>query len=156
RLLASSFNSVIIQTGTGTDVVRIGTDSAPASELFARFAVHNGDDGDDQLIVDDSAGFNESDLGVVITATTIESDEVLRTLAVTHTGGVMGGGITYISSQAGDAVKVLATRAGEPLLLESGGGLDSVTIGDNGDAQQILGPVTVHNHQQFTNLVVDN
>src|SRR5262249_54938350 len=80
----------------------------------------------------------------------------LPVINVTHTGGVFGGGITYITGQGDDAVIVTATRAGEPLLLDSGGGLDSVTVGDNGNAQQILGTVTVQNTPRFTDLLVDN
>jgi endoglucanase Acf2 len=156
RLLASNFNTVVVDTGTGTDIVRIGTASAPASELFAKFTINNGDDGNDQLIVDDSASVNESNVRVSISATIIRDEDVVPVMFVTHTGGVFGGGIRFISSQNDDQIDVLATRVGESLLLDSAGGVDKVTIGNSGSVQQILGQVTVHNTPRFTNLLVDN
>jgi hypothetical protein len=158
RLAADVASSVNIDLGTGTDIVRIGTPSVPASAVLATFHVNNGDAGNDQLVIDDSAS-------LTATQTLISANNVLAVgleppvfplINVSHTGGSFGGGITFISSQGNDDIRVLSTAADEPLLLQSGEGFDGVTIGNNGDAQSVLGPVTVSNSPRFTNLVVDN
>jgi hypothetical protein len=159
QLAAAATSSVTVFTGGGADVVRLGTSTAPASSLLANFTIdNNGSDGQPvQLIIDDSASLVASQ--VVISAGHIVVTPLnggTPTIDVTLTGNVLGGGITFISGQATDRISVQSTRAGEPLLLDSGNGLDTVTIGDQGSTQGILGDVTVQNTPLYTDLVVDN
>jgi hypothetical protein len=159
QLPAAATSSVTVHTGGGADVVRLGTSTVPASSLLANFTIdNNGSDGQSvQLIIDDSASLVAS--RVVISAGHIvvtPLNGTTPTLDVTLAGNVLTGGITFISGQADDQISVQSSRAGEPLLLDSGNGLDTVTIGEGGSTQGILGDVTIQNSPLYTDLVVDN
>jgi serine protease len=68
-----------------------------------------------------------------------------------------GGIPTVLGSGTGaDSVTVLATGAGGSLTVNGQAGVDTVTLGNAGNLDQILGPVTVNNPLGSTNLIVDS
>jgi hypothetical protein len=153
-LAAATTSSVIINTGTGTETITLGTPDSPASTLLARFVINNGAVGasnQDVLAIDDST--NAQRVVYSVSAGVITSAD--NNISVQLNGPVMGGGITLTTGIKKNLVKVVATRAGETLNVTSVQGLDDVQIGA-GTLQNILGDVHVTNEQAFSNIIVDN
>jgi hypothetical protein len=61
-----------------------------------------------------------------------------------------------VSGAGADSVNVLATGASGTLTVNGQAGADTVTLGNSGNLDQILGAVTVNNPLGSTNLVVDS
>lgn len=158
-LLADSISAVIINTGTGNDTVRLGTPSIPVSALLATFTVNNEDGGNDFLFVDDGA--RDTALRYEITGTSIQaiplgSTETIPLIHVIRQGSPFAGGVRIITGTGADESEVQATRAGEPLTMDTTDGNDLVVLTNEGDAQQILASVTIVNTENFTRLAVVN
>jgi hypothetical protein len=153
-LAANSSSVVIVDLGSGTESVTLGTPTSPASSLLARFFIHHGvapSVNDDTLRIDDSAMGTRVHYSVTAGAITSSDD----TLFVQWTGEVFGGGISLVTGRRTNEVHVLGTHAGETLTLDTIRGLDVVTIG-NGSVQGILGNVIVSNTNAFSDVIVDN
>jgi hypothetical protein len=151
-LAAATTSQVIVYAGSGVETINLGTATSPASALLARFTIHNELGGlSNQLTINDSA--SRALTNFTVNGATVTTSN--GSLSVQLTGQPFGGGISLITGSAGDGVNVLATRAGEPLSLNSRSGLDVITIGD-GSVQNIRGDVTVRNNRSFSDLTVDN
>jgi hypothetical protein len=149
-LAAASNSRIIVNLGSGSETVVLGTSIAPASDLLAQFTINNFN-ASDTLIIDDSS--NTTALDYRVDGDTITT--TLGTLNIQLGGTPMGGGIFLTTGRALTSVDVLATRAGEPVTLDTAFGQDVVTIGD-GSVQNILGNVTVENTNSFSSLIVDD
>src|SRR5262249_2676227 len=126
-LAAATTSQVIVYTGSGQETINLGTATAPATALLARFTIHNElGGGNNQIPRNDSASRTLTNFTINNAAITTSDGS----LSVQIIGQPFGGGISLITGSAGDGVNVLATRAGEPLTLNSRGGPDVVTIGD--------------------------
>lgn len=152
RLPASGATITIVDANS--DPVILGSNNSPASTLLATIQVSTSD-GMGSLFINDAfrAKSAEYTIGPVNNGVAITAAGLNVTLqgAKAFTGGVS------LTTGRGADVAVLATRAGEQLTLDSGGGRSTVNIGD-GNAQKILGTVKIANTSSggFTDLTVDN
>jgi hypothetical protein len=150
-LPASAASSVIINLGTGNETVILGTPDAPASALLAHVEIVNSGPGTDRLLIDDGA--RAQAVGYTVNNGVITADDA--SLNVEVVGAPFVGGITLITGSGVNPVQVDATRAGEPLTLNTSGQADVVTVGD-GSVRNIRGNVLVQNTFSFSDLIVDN
>ncbi len=148
-----------ITTGGGDDRITIADSSGTVSDIVGDVWVDAGGAGmdGDRLEVDDSGSVGPAET-VVLTSTTIDG--------ITGVGGT-GGTINYQnvdagrlvirSNGAGHAYNILSTAAGLTATeLWTGGGDDTVTVGDAGSANGVVSPIELYSGGGNDSLTIDD
>ena len=149
QTLAVSATSIIsIDTGTGSDIVNIGTVSVAASSLLATFNYNNGGAGD-TFLVDD--GFSGAPKTYSVGSAAITATGINITTLTTITGGK-----TLRTSSAVDTINITTTAANEALSITTSGGADNINIGGVNGVQNISATVSISNPSSRSNVTVDN
>jgi hypothetical protein len=157
-----------IFSGGGNDTVNVGSPAETLDGLFGDFLFVSGD-GTDTLNINDQGSTTPNsytvDAFAVHRAGTlfIQFDSTLEklnvnagsggnTIAVTGTGAAVS---TTLNSGFGVDTVTVAATTNSPLTLNGQGGDDTVTLGQNGSVQAIHKAVTVTNAFDFTALTID-
>jgi hypothetical protein len=143
--------------GANGDAIVLGSTASAASSLLARFQVTTDAAGSGSFTINDGARPTGTNYRVQRNGNALGITTADSSLDVTLQDNTFENGFTLITGRSFDTVDVLATRAGEPLTLDTRGSNESVQIGD-GDVRDVLGDVIVTNTAPggFTDLVVDN
>src|SRR5262249_30225866 len=128
------------------------SNTSPASSLLAQISIGNtGPVG--SLGIADGARTTAATYTIDTNNSGITTND--QGLNVQISGNIFSGGNSLGTGAANKTVKVLSTRSGENLTLNTSGGQDIVNIGD-GNTANILGDVTIDNDQSFSDLIVDD